>query len=139
MRQENTDKNSAVFEYSGPINPSSEAKPQATLTPESARVVALSAWRIPGRLRPSDHFTKRLVQRKFDILDVERVIRTGKPKGVGKFCPKFGNYKYQFKGAVDGMGLRVVFAIDATQDYAATPLVILITAAWNTKSGKRRR
>jgi hypothetical protein len=127
------------FVYVGPLNPSSEAKPQKALSPESARYVALSCWRIPGRLRPTGHFAKRLIQRRFDIFDFEEVIRLGKPLGKGIFCPKFNNYKYQFLGVVDGLGLRAVFAIDATQDYQVAPLVILITAAWNTESGKRKR
>ena len=127
------------FVYTGPLNPSSEAKPQSALSPESARYVALSAWRIPGRLRPTGHFTKRLIFRRFDIFDTEEVIRRGKPLNDGIFCPDFNNYKYQFWAVVDGLGLRVVFVIDATQDYQVAPLVILITAAWNTKNGRRIR
>ena len=76
------------FVYVGPLNPSSEAKPQKALSPESARYVALSCWRIPGRLRPTGHFTKRLIQRRFDIFDFEEVIRLGKPMGEGDFLPK---------------------------------------------------
>jgi hypothetical protein len=54
------------------------------------------------------------------------------------YCPKFKNVKYVFKGMVDGLGFRIVFALDATQDYATAPLVILITAAWSTRNGIRR-
>jgi hypothetical protein len=127
------------FVYVGPLNPRSQAVAQKPLTPESARVVALGAWRLDGRLRPVAHFKKRMKQRKFSILDIEEVLRRGRPKGNGRFCPDHRNYKYEFQGSVDGVGLRVVFAIDATQDYMSAPLVILITAAWNTKSGIRRR
>jgi hypothetical protein len=126
------------IKYHGPANPSANAQPQKPLSPESARVVALSAWRI-GRLRISGHFTKRVKERKFDILDVEQVIRHGTPKGGAVFCKRYNNYKYVFHAAVDGIGLRAVFAIDATQDYTTSPLVILITAAWSTKTGARKR
>lgn len=109
--------------------------------PEGARVVALSAWRLPGRLRLTSHFNMRVCERKFDIFDVEYVIRHGCPVGKAVFCKgeDRNNFKYRFRGTVDGLGLRVVFAIDATQDYFRAPLVILITAAWNTKTGARKR
>lgn len=83
----------------------------------------------------------RVRERKFDIFDVEHVIRRGFPVGRAVFCKGEGrnNYKYRFRGIVDGLGLRVVFAIDATQDYFKAPLVILITAAWDTKTGVRKR
>lgn len=127
--------------YRGPLNQSADAMPQKPLSPEGARVVALSAWRLPGRLRLTSHFNMRVVQRKFDIFDVEYVIRNGTPIGKAIFCKGAGrnNYKYRFRGNVDGLGLRIVFAIDATQDYFSAPLVILITAAWNTKTGARKR
>lgn len=127
--------------YRGPANPCVDAQPQKPLSPETARVVALSAWRLPGRLRLTDHFNMRVRQRNFDIFDVEYVIRRGTPVGNAVFCRGKGrnNYKYRFWGKIDGLGLRVVFAIDATQDYHSAPLVILITAAWDTKTGSRKR
>jgi hypothetical protein len=126
------------FVYSGPLNPCAETKPQRPLTAESARYVALSAWNIPGRLRLTGHYTKRSKKRRFSILDFEEVLRTGRPMEKGMYCPRYKNVKYVFKGIVDGLGLRIVFALDATQDYSAAPLVILITAAWSTRDGVRK-
>lgn len=127
--------------YRGPHNQCVNTQPQKPLSPETARVVALSAWRNPGRLRITDHFNMRVSKRNFDIFDVEYVLRHGVPLGSAIFCSGKGrnNYKYRFWCKVDGLGLRVVFAIDATQDYQSAPLVILITAAWDTKTGARKR
>lgn len=89
-------------------------------------------------MRLSPHFKQRAAKRRFSILDAEEVIRYGKPVGSAVYCPKYQNYKYRFSGSVDGLRLRIVFAIDATQDYAAAPLLIFITGAWHTKSGARQ-
>jgi hypothetical protein len=97
----------------------------------------LSAWNIPGRIRLTKHYTKRSKKRRFGILDFEEILRTGKPLEKGIYCPRYRNVKYVFKGTVDGLGLRIVFALDATQDYTAAPLLILITAAWSTRDGIR--
>jgi hypothetical protein len=134
VRQERTDE----FFYSGPLNPCAETEPQKLLSAESARWVALSAWNIPGRLRFTKHFTKRSKKRRFSTLDLEEVLRSGRPTEKGIYCPKYRNIKYVFRGTVDGLGFRIVFALDATQDYAAAPLVILITAAWTTRDGIRK-
>src|SRR5690242_5084982 len=97
------------FSYTGPINPNSATKPQQALTPESSRNVVLSAWYSHGgRIRPTGHFKMRAKQRRFSMLDCEEVIRCGKPLHArGIYCPKFKNYKYEFKHAVDGLRLRV--------------------------------
>lgn len=133
MRQKRTDE----FLYVGPLNPCADAKPQRALSAESARWVALSAWSIPGRIRLTNHYTGRSKERHFGILDFEEVLRTGMPMEKGIYCPRYRNVKYVFRGRVDGLGLRVIFALDATQDYATAPLVILITAAWSTRDGIR--
>jgi hypothetical protein len=133
VRQKRTDE----FLYTGPLNPCADAKPQRPLSAESARWVALSAWSIPGRIRLTTHYTGRSKERHFSILDFEEVLRTGMPMEKGIYCPRYRNAKYVFRGRVDGLGLRVVFALDATQDYATAPLVILITAAWSTRDGIR--
>jgi hypothetical protein len=137
VRQERTQRTDEFF-YSGPLNPCAETRPQKSLSAESARTVALSAWNLPGRLRLTSHYTKRSKARKFGILDFEEVLRTGRPTDKGIYCPKYKNVKYVFRGSVDGLGFRIVFALDATQDYAAAPLVILITAAWSTRNGVRK-
>ena len=142
MRQERTQqlrtKRTDEFFYSGPLNPCAETRPQKPLSAESARYVALSAWNIPGRIRLTSHYKRRSRARRFSILDFQEVLRTGQPTGQVIYCPEFKNVKYIFRGAVDGLGFRIVFALDATQDYSAAPLVILITAAWSTRNGVRK-
>lgn len=127
------------FHYTGPINPNANTNPQSPLSCESARVVALSAWRLPGRIHITEHFTMRTRGRNFSILDAEEVLRRGKPIDDPMFCPEpHNNYKYKFRAGVDGTLLEIAFAIDATQDYLKAPLVILITGVWKTRSGIRR-
>lgn len=127
------------FIYCGPINRGNRTQSQTPLTPEAARTVALKAWCKGGRLRPTEHFRHRSIERKFTIIEVEFVVRNGRPTDRPEFCERFNTYKYRFEAIVDGLPLRVAFALDATQDYDATPLVILITAVWKTKSGLRAR
>ena len=123
--------------YSGPIGRGSRANRQAPLSSEGARRVALEAWTNQGRVRPTEHFRKRATERGFTTLDVEQVIRHGKPKSGPDLCAEFDNYKYCFRGRIDGVTLEVTFALDATQDYESNPLAILITGVWKTATGKR--
>jgi hypothetical protein len=126
------------FHYTGPVDHEASTKPQAPLSAETARVVALSAWRMPGRLHRTPHFLYRVKERNLTILDVEYVIKYGKVVSGPTFCGEpHSNYKYYFRADVDGITLKVAFALDATQDYAAGPLVVLITAVWNTPTGCR--
>jgi hypothetical protein len=127
------------LEYLGPVNPASAAQPQAPLTPETARSIALSAWHAPGRLRISDHCKKRMRERGFDILDFEVVVKHGRPVGPAIKCgAPHHNYKYCFSTLVDGERLEASFAVDPSQDYQQAPLVVLITGVWKTKTGTKR-
>lgn len=128
-----------VFTYRGPIYKRGQANPQAPLSPETARLVALESWGKGGRIRSTDHFRTRSSERNFSTLDVQEVIRHGRPECKAEFCREFNNYKYRFQGMVDGLELRVAFALDATQDYSASPLVILITGVWRNKTGARKK
>ena len=100
----------------------------------------LSAWRGPGRLHRVTHFVKRAKERNFTILDVEYVIKYGSVVSGPTFCGEpHNNHEYYFRAEVDGIMLKVAFALDATQDYEAGPLVVLLTAVWNTPSGCRNK
>ena len=128
------------FHYLGPVDQEANTKPQAPLTAESARVVALSAWRGPGRLHQPQHFRKRAQERNFTTLDVEWAIKYGKVVSGPTSCGEpHNNYKYYFRAEIDGIAFKVSFALDATQDYAAGPLVVLITGVWATPSGCRNK
>ena len=128
------------FHYTGSVDQEATTKPQAPLSAETARVVALSAWRGPGRLHRVPHFLKRARERNFTILDFEYAVKHGKVVSGPTFCGEpHNNYKYCFRSNVDGINLEVSFALDATQDYTAGPLVVLITAVWKTRSGCRNK
>ena len=128
------------FHYIGPVDQEANTKPQAPLSPETARVVALSAWRGPGRIHQVPHFRERAKERNFTTLDVEFAIKYGKVVSGPTFCCEpHNNYKYYFMAEIDGIGFKVSFALDAAQDYAASPLVILITGVWNTATGCRNK
>lgn len=127
------------FIYQGQIPRGAKASPQAPLSAETARVVALNAWYSKGRIRLTGHFRKRTGERKFTIFDVEHVIRYGKPSCPVEFCTKFANYRYRFEAEIDGLTLKIAFALDATQEYHISPLVILITGVWKNRTGKRIR
>lgn len=128
------------FHYLGPVDQEAKTKPQAPLTAETARVVALNAWRGPGRLQQTPHFRKRVKERSFTTLDVEFVIKYGRVVSGPTPCGEpHNNFKYYFRAEVDGIVLKVAFALDATQDYAAGPMVVLITGVWATPNGCRHK
>lgn len=123
--------------YSGPIRSTQKAERQAPLSSENARRVAIRALGNKGRVRATDHFRKRCNERQITTLDVQQVIRFGGMKSGPELCPEFNNFKYCFRGRVDGLTLEVSFAIDPTQDYADNPLIILISAVWKTTTGAK--
>jgi Domain of unknown function (DUF4258) len=120
------------YTYRGPLNDCCASQAQRPLTPDAARKVALEAL-ASGRIRFTAHFQQRALVRRFDLLDVERVIATGKPAAAGVMCLIRKNVKYIFRGQCDGRTLTVVFALDATQSYEETPLAILITGCWKRR------
>jgi len=124
-------------QYVGPVNPTSATEAQAPLTPEMARSIALNGWRT-GRLRITEHCRRRMKERGFDVLDIEHVIKRGRPDGPAVKCgAPHENFKYCFTCSVDGARLQVAFALDPTQDYQTAPLVILITGVWKTATGTK--
>lgn len=129
--------NEHKISYKGPIRENHKAQPQAPLSPEAARRVALSAWERGGRIRPTHHFRSRASQRGFTIIETEQVIRYGRCVAGVEACPEFRNYKYLFEAEIDGVRLRISFALDGTQDYQESPVLILISGVWKTKSGTR--
>lgn len=124
--------------YTGPIDHGNTIQPQRPLSAETARVIALGCWRAPGRIHQLDHFRKRSKERGYSILDVQFAIKYGTIVFGPIFCPEpHNNFKYCFRARVDGIGFKVVFALNPTQDYEVSPLLLLITAVWQTKNGKR--
>lgn len=90
-----------------------------------------------GRYHPGQHFRNRMEERDFDVFDMEYVIRNGKCVGEGKYCEDFRNFKYTFRGNLEGTDFDAVFALSADHDYIESPLMVLITGCFKTASGKR--
>ena len=116
-----------------------EAKPIAPTT-EFARSLALKVLGGHiGRYRSTPHFKRRVKERDFDVFDIEYAIRNGDCVGTGIFCEEYRNFKYTFRGTLEGTGFDAVFALSADDDFMRSPLLILITGCFKTVSGKRAR
>ena len=105
-----------------------------------ARTVALSVLSgTRGNYRPSNHFSKQMAAREFDIFDMEYAIRNGKPVGEGAYSGEHKDFEYTFRGNIDGTDFDAAFSLSAQHDFIKSPLMILITGCWKTKSGKRKK
>ena len=116
-----------------------ESKPTPPST-EFVRQVALGILNGDrGRYRTSNHFSEQMAARGFDVFDFEYVIRNGAPVGPGEYSEEYDDHKYTFRGTIDGTSFDAVFSLSAKHDYIKSPLMILITGCWKTKSGKRTK
>ena len=116
-----------------------ETKPIAP-RPEFAQAVALSVLdHQNGRYHSTGHFNRRTRERDFDVFDMAYAIRNGKCVGEGKFCEDFRNFKYTFRASVEGTDFDACFALSIDHDFIRSPLLVLITGCFKTKSGKRVR
>jgi hypothetical protein len=108
--------------------------------PKFARDVALCVLHGDrGRYRTCNHFSEQMAERRFDVFDIEYVIRNGEPIGQGEYSEEHNDHKYTFRGIIDGTGFDAVFSLSAKHDFIKSPLITLITGCWKTKSGKRTR
>jgi hypothetical protein len=116
-----------------------EATP-APPTVEHARAVALQVLRgIRGRYRSSQHFKQKMAERHFDVFDMEYAIRNGMPTEPGEYSPAHKDFKYTFRGTIDCVDFDAVFSLSSEHCLIESPLMILITGCWKTKSGKRKK
>jgi|HubBroStandDraft_6_1064221.scaffolds.fasta_scaffold2171132_1 hypothetical protein len=107
---------------------------------EFVRSLALSLiGGVRGRFRRSIHFAHQVIEREFDVFDMEYAIRNGDCVGGGIYCPDNRDYKYTFRACIDGVDFDAVFALSAEHDLIASPLWILVTGCWKTKTGKRTK
>ncbi len=115
---------------------------QAPVPPsaEYARTVALGVLGgLHGGYRTSNHWRTQMAERDFDVFDLEYAIRNGSCTEGGQYSSEHRNHKYTFRGNIDGTDFDAVFAISAEHDMISSPLLILITGCWKTKSGKRSK
>ena len=109
-------------------------------SPEVARAVALSVLNgSRGRYRPSNHVSRQMEERGFDVFDMEYVIRNGKCIEPGEYSEEHKDHKYTFRGNIDGTDFDAVFSLSAEHDFIKSPLMILITGCWKTQTGKRKK
>lgn len=80
-----------------------------------------------------------MAERIFDVFEVEYVIRNGRPVGSGEYSEEHKDFKYTFRGNIDGTDFDAVFALSTEHDFVSSPLLKLITGCWKTKTGKRSR
>ena len=114
-----------------------EQKPVAPSV-ELARMVGLSILGgHRGKYRRSDHFLDQMAERNFDVFDVEYTIRNGKCTESGGYSDEHKNHEYVFRCDIDGVEFEAVFALSAEHDLLKSPLMILITGCWKTKTGRR--
>ena len=107
---------------------------------EFARSVSLSILGgNRGRYRPSAHFQQQREDRDFDVFDIEYAVRNGKCVDEGEYSDTHKDFKYVFRCDIDGIEFDAVIALSAEHDLLNSPLLILITGCWKTKSGRRRR
>ena len=100
-----------------------------SLSPSSALAIIKGAWE-EGRIHLSSHFRQQASSRNFNTLDAERVIHCGSMCGQAEFCEDFRNWKYRLAGMVGDRKLEIVMAIDPSEDYSSSPLIVLITGYW---------
>jgi len=91
-----------------------------------------------GRYRTSAHFLEQMADRNFDVFDREYAIRHGESPGCGEYSDEHKDHKYVFRCDIDGVPFEAVFSLSAEHDFIKSPLMILITGYWKTKSGRRK-
>lgn len=116
------------YRYCGPESqPHRVRDHECSLSAQNAMGVIQKAWS-SGRFHLGTHFKERCSGRGIDMLDVENLIRNGGLRSAPEHCPEYKNWKYRVVGVIDERYLEVVIALDPTEDYAESPLAILITA-----------
>jgi hypothetical protein len=90
-----------------------------------------------GRVHSTKHFQQRMAVRNFDIFDMEYVIRNGRCIEGGAFCAEYRDHEYTYRGNIDGTDFDATFAISADHDMIQSPLLILVSGCFKTRSGRR--
>ena len=78
-----------------------------------------------------------MTERNFDVFDIEYAIRNGRCIECGEYSDEHKSHKYMFRCDIDGVEFDAVFALSAERDLIESPLMVLITGCWKTKSGRR--
>jgi hypothetical protein len=117
------------YQYVGKVKKeAAHSDPRCRLSPANAHAVIITAWD-NGHIHITAHFKARAQERGFDVLDAENIVRDGKMRDDGEYCPDYKNWKYRFRGKVEGRTLEIVVSLDPNNDYGS-PLVIVLTGYW---------
>jgi hypothetical protein len=131
------------FEYCGPHDSKGlKATDQNPVppSPDRARIIALAVLNgAKGSYRPTVHCQDRMIERDFDVFDIEYVIRNGISVDDGRFVPEYKQHKYTFRGNIDGTTFDAAIALCAVHDLVESPRLILLSGCFKTKSGKRKK
>ena len=103
-----------------------EGRPVFPLSAQRTQQLLIEAFET-GYLHVTSHFKQRGVERNFNIIDTENVIRHGKIVGEPEYDYRHENWRLRIKGMCEGRSLEVRLALDPNVDYEC-PLLILITA-----------
>lgn len=79
-----------------------------------------------GRMQVTEHFKQRGMERGFNTIDAERVVRYGSMKGFPVYCSRFHNWKISLIGVSCGRVLEIRLGLSLELDLDS-PVVALIT------------
>lgn len=99
---------------------------------ENARQLLVRALEV-GRIHVTEHFKQRGLERNFNSLDAERVIRHGEVVRGPEYCSKFRNWRFSISGVSCARTLEVCVGLTLDLDLEY-PVLALITGV-----PKRRR
>lgn len=92
-----------------------------------------------GKYQSCPHFRERMEERDFDVLDIEYAVRNGTCIKGGEYCEDSRNFKYTFRGNLEGTDFDATFALSADHEFIRSPLLILITGCFKTATGRRKK
>jgi len=119
-----------VFAYNGPVlDGACKTTPQSQVSPANALEIIREAV-LSGRMQISVHFKQRCIERGFDTLDADNAIRTGLLRGDPEYCAAYRTWKYRIVATVEDREFEIVVALDPSEDYSKSPLIILVTGYW---------
>lgn len=87
-----------------------------------------------GRVQITEHFRQRAQDRKFTLLEAERVLRRGTIVGYPRYCPQFENWCFAVSGVVESRTLEIRVGVDFNLDLDF-PVMALITGI--AKGGRK--
>lgn len=95
-------------------------------TAENLKLILIRALRV-GHTIPSSHFYKRCLEREFDLLDAEVLIEDGTITSGPTYDQDYHSFQVEIYGRIDGIGWKLIAALDCGSDFLNCPKVTLIS------------